>query len=156
MKKISITSELRAVSAWHESEKQARGTVREWALCLAYGIERKTHDNLPYYKGSDIEVDGLNISVKAARFTLMAGSLCEGREDFDGIWNLYESKVHSDTFAYVTENGIAYMMNLSEFKQFVYATCGTERESEKNGKAMKIKMRSESRKVLEWLEARVA
>ena len=86
----------------------------------------------------------------------MAGSLCEGREGFDEIWSLYAERVHSNMFAYVTLTGTVYMMNIDEFKSFVYAFCRTERESEKNGGAMKIRCRKESAKMLRWLTDKVS
>lgn len=133
------------------------GIAREWALCRHYMITRTTHDNLPYDKGSDLDTtDGKHISIKASGFTLMAGSLCEGRETFDGIWSLYESRVHSDTFAYVTADYTVYEMNIVEFKQFVYTFATTARESEKNGGAMKIRLRKETIKMLKWLADKAA
>ena len=130
------------------------GIAREWALCHYYGVERVAHDAGAYDKDSDLNAAGKHISIKASAFTLMSGALCEGREDFDGIWNLYESRVHSDTFAYVTADFTVYEMTLEEFKVFVYTFAKTERESEKNGGAMKIRLRKESLKMLKWLSAR--
>lgn len=132
------------------------GINREWALCRYYGIIRTSHDNGAYDKGSDIETGTANISVKASSFTLMSGSLCQGLEDFDAIWNLFKSRVHSDTFAYVTQEYEVYEMNLNEFEKFVYTFCTTERESKKNGGRTKIKCRKESGKMLRWLEERAA
>lgn len=128
----------------------------EWALCAMYGIERVKHDSSAYDKDSDVSAGDIRISVKTSAFTLMSGSLCEGREDFDGIWNLYEERVHSTQFAYVTMEGICYMMNIAEFKQFVYAFCTTERESAKNGGMMKIRCRKETKKMLKWLAEQAA
>ena len=132
-------------------EHKNAGIAREWALCHYYKVERTAHDSLSYDKGSDLDAAGKHISIKASAFTLMAGSLCEGIEDFDGIWNLYATRVHSDTFAYVTADFTVYEMNLDEFKKFVYAFAHTERESEKNGGALKIRLRKESGKMLKWL-----
>lgn len=132
------------------------GIAREWALCRHYMVERTSHDNLAYDKGSDLDVADKHISIKASAFTLMAGSLCEGRETFDGIWELYEERVHSNTFAYVTADYTVYEMNLTEFKQFVYQFAKTERESEKNGGQMKIRLRKETQKMLAWLATSVA
>ena len=128
----------------------------EWALCREYGIERNAHDSSAYDKNSDVNAGDVRISVKTSAFTLMAGSLCEGRDTFDGIWNLYAEKVHSNQFAYVSLTGVCFMMNLDEFKQFVYSFCRLERESEKNGGALKIRCRKESGKMLKWLEERAA
>lgn len=129
------------------------GIAREWSMCRHHNVIRTAHDNLAYDKGSDLDTaDGKHISIKASAFTLMAGNLCEGIEDFDGIWNLYASRVHSDTFAYITADFMAYEMNLDEFKRFVYAFGRLERESSKNGGAVKIRLRKESSKMIKWLE----
>jgi len=132
------------------SHKNA-GIAREWALCHHYMVERTAHDSAAYDKASDLDAAGKHISIKASAFTLMSGNLCEGRDTFDGIWNLYEGRVHSDTFAYVTEDFTVYEMNIREFKTFVYAFGKLERESEKNGGALKIRLRKESGKMLKWL-----
>ena len=132
------------------------GIAREWSLCRYFGIERTTHDHVAYDKGSDVVAHGMNISVKASAFSLMAGSLCDGIEDFEGIWNLYATRVHSDHFAYITADMAVYMMTLSEFCDFVHTFGRLERESQKNGGKMKIKCLKESGKMLKWLEERAA
>ena len=127
------------------------GDAREWALCEYYNMERTAHNSESYDKNSDLNTaDGKHISIKSNAFTLMSGSLCNGLTDFDEIWNLYEKNVHSDTFAYITADFTVYEMNLNEFKNFVYNFCGLERESEKNGGAMKIRCKKESKKMLRW------
>lgn len=129
------------------------GDAREWGVCAYYGIERTSHDSLAYDKGSDVEAGEKHISVKASKFSLMSGRLCEGRETFDEIWDLYAERTHSNTWAYVCKDGTTYEMNKEEFKRFVYAFCKTERESSKNGGAMKIRCKEETRKMVEWFEA---
>ena len=129
------------------------GDAREWALCNYFGCTRCKHDKTPYDQGSDISVNGMDISVKSSAFTLMAGNLCEGRETFDGIWSLYAERVHSNTFAYITTDFTAYIMNIDEFCQFVYNFCYIERDSEKNGGKMKIRCKKESQKMRKWLAA---
>ena len=103
------------------------GIACEWAVCAHYGVERSTHDNSSYDKNSDLNVGDKHISIKSNGFTLMSGSLCEGLTDFDEIWNLYERKTHSNTFAYMTSDSTVYEMNLVEFKSFVYNFCGLEK-----------------------------
>lgn len=132
------------------------GIAREWAVCRYFGIERVAHDSGAYDRDSDVNVGALHISVKASAFTLMSGSLCEGLTDFDAIWNLYATRVHSNRVIYMTADFTAYMMTLSEFREFVYMFCHTERESEKNGGAVKIRCAKESAKMLRWLENRAA
>jgi hypothetical protein len=129
------------------------GDNREWALCSAYGLPRTTHDSKPYYCASDLEIGELKISIKASGFSLMTSALCEGLETFDEIWALYESKVHSNVFAYITEDFTCYLMNLAEFKKFVYAFGYLDRDSKKNGGKCKIRGRKETKKMREWLEA---
>ena len=132
------------------------GDAREWSVCAFMGVKRTIHDSKAYDKDSDVVAGDMRVSVKASAFTLMAGSLCEGLTDFDSIWNLYAERVHSNTFAYVTKDYTMYMMTLSEFKQFVYRFCKLERESDKNGGALKIRCRKESGKMVEWLAAQAA
>ena len=132
-------------------DAKTAGDAREWAVCIHYNVERSAHNSESYDKNSDLNTaDGKHISIKSNAFTLMSGSLCNGLTDFDSIWNLYEKNVHSDTFAYVTADFTVYEMNLNEFKNFVYSFCGLERESEKNGGAMKIRCKKESKKMLRW------
>ena len=131
------------------------GDAREWALCAAFGVERSKHDSLPYDKASDLSVNGMDISIKASGFSLMSGALCEGRDTFDGIWNLFAERVHSNNFAYVTSDWTAYMMNLDEFADFVHEFGYIERESSKNGGAAKIRCKKESKKMLRWLAAAI-
>lgn len=130
------------------------GDAKEWALASFYHIERKAHDWARYDRASDICVGERHISVKSSGFTLMNGNLCEGLEDFDSIWALYKSRTHSNCFVYVTNDYIAYEMTIEEFEEFVFTFCRTERESEKNGGAVKIRCRHESKKMVRWLAAR--
>lgn len=146
---INTTQEITTTARTH-------GDVCEWSLAHHYGICRMAHDSVSYDKGSDVNVGDKHISVKAARFSLMAGSLCKGCTTFDEIWALYEKNVHSNCFVYITKDFTVYEMTLDEFKLFVYLFCGLERESKKNGGYLKIKARSESKKMLGWLAAQVA
>lgn len=140
----------------NQIENKNAGDAREWALCEYYNVERATHDALPYDKGSDLNTtDGKHISIKSSGFTLMSGSLCEGLTDFDKIWNLYEHRTHSNTFAYITSDFTVYEMDMVEFKTFVYNFCGLEKESEKNGGVTKIRCRKESKKMIKWLNSQM-
>lgn len=130
------------------------GVRREWTVCAYEGIARTTHDNKAYDKDSDVNVGNRHISVKASKFTLMSGSLCEGRTEFDAIWELYATKKHSNEWCYMTEDYEAYYMNLDEFKTFVYTFCHIERESKKNGGYSKIRCKKETKEMREWLQAR--
>ena len=130
------------------------GIAIEWGICEHFHIERTAHDHVAYNKGSDVECGDLHMSVKSARFSLISSSLCCGETTFDGIWNVYAENVHSNRFVYGTKDGKAYMMNLDEFKSFVYEFCGLQTESEKNGGGVKIRCGHETKKMLKWLEDR--
>ena len=127
------------------------GINAEWSFCKAHGVDRVKHDNSKYFEDSDLNADGFHYSIKASGFSLMSGSLCEGKTEFDEIWNLYASKVHSDRFVYITREGVAYIMNLDEFKKFVYQFGRVEKESAKNGGLSKIRCLKESKKMVAWL-----
>ncbi len=131
------------------------GIAVEHGICALYGIERVNHDNGAYHKGSDLCVGNMAMSIKSSRFSLMSATLCGGCEDFDGIWSIYEANTHSNCFVYGAKNGVAYIMTLAEFKQFVYAFCTLARESKQNGGGVKIRCRAETKKMLDWLNMRV-
>lgn len=133
------------------NECSNNGIAREWAFARAMGIERTSHDNGRYDKDSDVNANGIGYSVKASGFSLMSGTLCEGKTEFDEIWKLYKARVHSTRFVYVTKDGIAYIMNINEFEKFVYEFCKVEKESQKNGGYSKIRCKKESNKMVEWL-----
>jgi hypothetical protein len=121
--------------------------------CLAYMLtgEVRSHDHIRYDKGSDIPE--YHMSVKSAKFTLMSGNLCES-QDFDGIVEEFFQKTASKQFAYVTQDMVAYIMTAEIFREFVVRFCGLERESSRNGGRYKVKMRMESKKVIEFLKTR--
>ena len=128
------------------------GINAEWAFCKAHGVDRVKHDNSKYFEDSDLNADGLHYSIKASGFSLMSGSLCEGLTEFNAIWNLYKSKVHSNRFVYIAKSGTAYIMNIDEFEKFVMTFGRLEYESQKNGGKAKIRCLKESKKMIEWLE----
>lgn len=134
---------------------KTEGDKREFALCAYYGIIRTKHDSKPYTTDSDIEIEGMNISVKAGGASLMSGKLCEGCKTFEGIWRRFRRNVHSDTFAYVTSDFTVYMMSIDEFSKFIHAFAYLDRESTKNGGGIKIKIKNESGKMLRWLDSKV-
>lgn len=142
---------MNAYTITHTSNSQNAGIAREHDLCAYMGIERTTHDSTDYRTSSDICLGNRHISVKASGFTLMSGNMCEGEESFDGIWNVYKRNTHSNEWAYVTEDYTVYEMNMAEFERFLRTFGRTERESEKNGGQMKIRLRKESKKMLNWL-----
>lgn len=109
------------------------------------------HDNRRFDKASDID----NISVKAARFSLAQGGLLNG-STLETMVNDYFSRVHSTEFAYVDRCFIVHIMNAKEFREFLMAFCTVERDSYKNGGKLKVRARSESKKMMNWLNERAS
>ena len=109
------------------------------------------HDSRRFDEASDID----NISVKSAHFTLVQGGLLNGSE-LEPMVDDYFSRVHSTEFAYVARDFTVYMMNAKEFREFLMAFCTVERDSYKNGGKLKVRARSESKKMMNWLNERAS
>lgn len=106
------------------------------------------HDATPFDKGSDIEE--FHMSVKSARATLVSAGLMQATT-FEGQVDEYFQRVASTAFAYVTKSNVAYIMNAHEFRAFIETFGSFQRESEKNGGGYKIRFKSESKALLNWL-----
>lgn len=109
------------------------------------------HDSRRFDEASDID----NISVKSAHFTLVQGGPLNGSE-LEPMIDDYFSRVHSTEFAYVARDFTVYMMNAKEFREFLMAFCTVERDSYKNGGKLKVRARSESKKMINWLKERAS
>lgn len=121
--------------------------------CQLGGETDHRKDKTPFYMGSDIE--SLHMSVKSARFTLASGNINHGETLEEKVAD-YIDRTASDCVAYVTNDLVAFIMNLAEFAEFMLTFCKLEAESSKNGGLMKVKCGHESAKLLRWLNARVA
>lgn len=109
------------------------------------------HDSRRFDEASDID----DISVKSARFTLAQGGLLNG-SDLEAMVNDYFSRVHSTEFDYVARDFTVYMMNAEEFREFLMTFCTVEHDSHKNGGKLKVRARSESKRMIEWLNERAS
>ena len=105
-----------------------KGIRAQANMTVACGLTYAAHDGKSYDSASDIEYMGHHISVKAYHFTLMSGTMCEGKTTVNDIWDVYARTTHSDRFAYVLGE-TAYIMNIVEFEKFVKLFCEIERES---------------------------
>ena len=94
-------------------------------------------DNLAHDKGTDL----LHYSIKSARATV-----CKGTD-----LTAYLNTDKATEFVYVTANGIAYIMNRTEYTAFVETFGTVTTESAKNGGHKKIRLGHETAKLLEWL-----
>ena len=133
------------------STKQNHGDNREENYDYQRNGFISGKDSLPYDVASDVTHDGVGYSVKSARFTLASANLIMG-DTLSEKLDYYFARVHSDVFVYITKGYIAYEMNKSEFRKFLEVFSTLERESEKNGGGLKVRAKSESKKMLQWFE----
>ena len=128
------------------------GQHLEQCTTYTYTHEIRQHDNVPYYKGSDIpEYD---ISVKSSGFTLASAKLIKGDTVAEQL-AYYIEHTASKKVVYVTKNYDGYEMNMQEFAEFVTEFGYITRESIKNGNGLKVRARKESKKMLELLAVRI-
>ena len=136
-----------------------RGIRAQANMTTACGLPYMAHDGKGFDNASDIEYMGFHISVKAYHFTLMSGPMCEGKTSLDEIWEVYAERTHSNRFAYVA-NETAYIMDLSEFKQFVMMFCEVERESNHSDRqhtgSVKVRAKRCENKMIQWFSERIA
>ena len=128
------------------------GQHYEQCATFTYTGEIRQHDNVAYDKGSDIPE--YHISVKSSAFSLASAKLIKGETVAEQL-AYYMEHTASKKILYVTENYDGYEMNLTEFAEFVMMFCYMTRESSKSGGGLKVRARKESKKMLEWLSARV-
>ena len=99
-------------------------------------------DNTPATMSGDCE----DIQIKSARATI-----CKGK---DIASHLATDK--AERYAYITADfKTAYIMSKIEYLTFATVFATLTKESPKNGGAEKLRFKSESRAMLEWLQARV-
>lgn len=97
-------------------------------------------DNTPFYKSGDIN----NLQVKSARATV-----CKGLNLFEHL-----AKDKATSYGYVVKDfSKMFVMDRKEYVEFVTVFGTVTRESTKNGGATKIRLKSESRAMIEWLES---
>lgn len=97
-------------------------------------------DNVPHDKGADC----MGYQIKSARATVCKGT--------DIVAYIRQDK--ATAYIYGAKNGIAYIMTVEEYIEFITVFGTVTRESSKNGGAEKIRLKSESKALLEYLEAR--
>ena len=88
--------------------------------------------------------DCLGYQIKSARATI-----CKGTDIAAHIEN--DAAVG---YIYITAELVAYTMNKAEYLEFATKFATLTRESAKNGGAEKLRFKSESKALLEWLKAK--
>jgi hypothetical protein len=96
-------------------------------------------DNVPHNLAPDV----LTYQVKSARATI-----CRG---LDLLAYLADDK--AEGFAYVTAEGIVYLMDKGEYVAFCLTFATVTRESKKNGGHLKMRLGHETKALLDYLEA---
>ena len=98
-------------------------------------------DNIAHTLGGDC----LDMQIKSARATVCKGLDLKAYLDLDG----------AKRFVYVANDGTAYIMSRAEYEQFCTEFATPTTESQKNGGGVKLRLKSESKALLEWLASRV-
>jgi hypothetical protein len=93
-------------------------------------------DNIPHDKGTDL----FHYSIKSARATVCKGTDITAYLDTD----------KATEFVYITKTLTAYIMNRTEYTEFVNLFGTITCESAKNGGHQKIRLGHETAKLLEW------
>lgn len=88
--------------------------------------------------------DCLGFQIKSARATICKGTDIKAHLDSDA----------ATAYIYVTAELIGYTMSKAEYLEFATEFATLTRESSKNGGAEKMRFKSESKAMLEWLRAR--
>lgn len=97
-------------------------------------------DNVRY----DLGADCLNYQIKSARATI-----CKG-DDLDA----YLALDAATAYIYADNDGTAWVMTKEEYRLFCQTFGTLTADSRKNGGQVKIRLKSESKAMTEWLRAR--
>ena len=110
------------------------------------GISTNKHDSIEFSKGCDV----LDYSIKTSHASLP--STLKGETIADKLNDMYK-RDYANKYVYISDNNDAYIMNKREFTAFVTEFGRLERDSQKNGGGMKVRLLRESSRMLAWLNA---
>lgn len=92
----------------------------------------------------DLGADCLNYQIKSARATVCKGTDLKAYLDLDA----------STAYIYADKQGTAWVMNREEYESFCTEFATETRESSQNGGGAKLRLKSESSKMMAWLMAK--
>lgn len=138
MKKLVLTR----VSAAH---KQADRKEDDFRYAVT-GVCTHKHDSIEFSRGCDV----LDYSIKSSHASLP--SALKGETIADKLADMYKRDA-ANKYVYISNDNVAYIMNKPEFTAFVLAFGRLERDSQKNGGNMKVRILRESARMLAWLNA---
>ena len=95
-------------------------------------------DNIAHH----LSADCLNFQIKSARATVCKGTDLQAYLDMDA----------STAYIYATCDGTAYIMDRAEYTEFCKTFATVTADSRKNGGELKLRLKHESKAMLEWLE----
>ena len=110
------------------------------------GVITNKHDSVEFSKGCDV----LDYSIKTSHASLP--STLKGETIADKLNDMYK-RDYANKYVYISDNNDAYIMNKCEFTAFVTEFGRLERDSQKNGGGMKVRLLRESSRMLAWLNA---
>ena len=97
-------------------------------------------DNIAFNKGTDFGI----YQIKSARATICKGTDIEA----------HLSEDLASEYVYVSKAHTAYIMTKDEYLQFATLFATVTRESKKNGGAIKLRLKDESKAMMRWLSQR--
>ena len=130
-----------------------KGIQDEFAYKWVKGFAQVVALNATYDKASDVEQ--IALSLKSNHFTLASGNLMQGNT-LEEMVDYYIATTASARTAYITKQHDVFYMNHKEFKQFLMLFARLERDSERNGGKMKVRMRRETKAMLAWLNSQAS
>lgn len=117
------------------------GQHAEQVACYTLTGEVRKADNKPFTAGGDCG----DIQIKSARATICRGTDIKAHIAIDG----------AKRYGYVNSSfTVMYLMNADEWLEFASLFGTVTRESQKNGGAVKMRLKAEGREMTEWLRAR--
>lgn len=125
--------------------KQADRKEDDFRFAMTGSCAHK-HDSVEFSKGADV----LDYSIKTSHASLP--STLKGETIADKLEDMYK-RDYANKYVYISDDNIAYIMNKCEFTAFVLAFGRLERDSQKNGGGMKVRLLRESTRMLAWLNA---
>ena len=116
------------------------GQDAEQSIRFTLTGEMSKADNIRY----DLCADCLNYQIKSARATV-----CKGTD-----LNAYLALDASTAYIYADKDGTAWMMDKAEYIEFCTEFATETTDSSRNGGGIKLRLKSESNAMMEWLRAR--
>lgn len=127
------------------AKKQADRKEDDFRFAMTGACAHK-HDSLRFDEASDV----LDYSIKTSHASLP--SVLVGDTIAEKLADMFKRDC-ANKWVYISDDNVAYIMNKFEFSAFVTEFGRLERDSQKNGGQMKVRILRESARMLAWLNA---